>query len=243
MTDNNELNDPTVAMDSIDDYEMLHATQMPGHSGTVYRVVDLRDGRNVHRVDVQSCEAGNDHELYALLVHETPDLDVRMLNQGMQSMIEAHNAIETFRQSLDSQARQTNAGGESGGGAGGSESDGGGSDELVTPAAPSDADEQLVAQLADWFDSAEESSHSPISDASIVDLEWCSVEGVEGVKIETEPFSSGYYKDDDWADKDGFDGAKENVKSVLKSMDEVRWYGDPDYINFIPGEDIPEVLG
>lgn len=64
----------------------------------------------------------------------------------------------------------------------------------------------------------------------------------EGIKVEADPFGSGYWSDGEWQDKEGYDAEREKFKEVCKGRDAVQWFGDPDYANVLSIQDARELI-
>lgn len=103
------------------------------------------------------------------------------------------------------------------------------------------AQEGLKEALQEWFETVAGFNDF---DAAIVDLYYGANETGEGIIVESEPFSGGYYDNDagEWVNQDGFNDEKEKFKNLLKSRDEFEYYPDPDYVNFIPESEATEVV-
>lgn len=123
----------------------------------------------------------------------------------------------------------------------GSNDSGGSSDGQVTTdgVGADDNQDQLMTQLGDWFDKA---SDFHDFDPDIIDLEWAEADGQEGVAVNREPFAAGYWDDGDWVDKDAYESERDKAGEVLSNRDEFSWYGEPDYVYFVPEDDVMEVL-
>jgi len=124
------------------------------------------------------------------------------------------------------------------GGSGGSSSDG--DEGVVSDATPAQEDEALMDQLGEWFDEAAEFADF---DPDIVDLNWVNADGVEGVEVDRQPFDAGFYDDGEWQDKEEFDDQKEKVKDAALNREQFEWFGEPDYVWFIPAGAVTEVCG
>jgi hypothetical protein len=108
---------------------------------------------------------------------------------------------------------------------------------------PDDAQAGMCRAIRDWIGSAQQ-FNSDI-DPEIIQTKWIEIEGKEGVWVDRAPFynDATYYDDGDWQDKDGFDAASEAVGDLLSNRDEFEWYGEPDYVWFIPESKVSEVTG
>lgn len=95
--------------------------------------------------------------------------------------------------------------------------------------------DDVMTQVSNWF--AQAAGFAGF-DPSIIDLSWAEAEGTRGIAVERQPFSGGYYDDGEWQDKDGFDEERDTAGDLLSSNDEFRWYGEPDYVYFIPEADV-----
>lgn len=104
-----------------------------------------------------------------------------------------------------------------------------------------DGSTDQATQINEWLDNYANVKSDLDTDAIDVDAgEW---DGREGFKLEANPFDAGYYEGDDWADKEGFEAHKEAFRDIMQGEDEIEYYGDPDYVNFLPADAVDEVTG
>lgn len=105
---------------------------------------------------------------------------------------------------------------------------------------PTDEQEEILSDVEGWI--AQAAGFAGF-DPSIVDAEWAEADGTPGVAFDTAPFAGGYHDGDSWQDKDGFDEERETFRDTMKNQDEVEWYGEPDYDNFVPATSVEELVG
>jgi hypothetical protein len=86
-------------------------------------------------------------------------------------------------------------------------------------------------------------NYNPKLDPEIVDLQWGTAEGTQGVIIDRAPFNgdADYYDDGEWKDQDGYEEASDAVKDLVSQQDGSEWYGEPDYVWFLPESAAQEV--
>jgi hypothetical protein len=130
--------------------------------------------------------------------------------------------------------------GGGGGGGDGGDDDGGELDTSITQDHSFDLD-SLEDDVMEWLDNY--GSVKADFDPSIVEINHAQIEGEIGLQIETNPFKSGYWSDGDWQDKDAYDDAQEAFRDIMQDADPIEYYGEPDYINFLPAADVGEVVG
>jgi hypothetical protein len=215
--------------------------------GTRYRVME-RSGGIVATVNLETGEVsdfnvedGDDLEEYRrvfLLVamdeHDTERATEWAKAQAPLRQAEMfENALATMAQGMGASGG-SNATASASGGSDGDDAD----DELVTEIDPTDDQQAKLEAFESWINQAA-GFHG--FDASIVELTWAEVEGREGIVIEANPFQSGYWSDGSWNDKEGYGQERETfTENVLQARDEIEYYGEPDYINFVPESKISE---
>lgn len=70
------------------------------------------------------------------------------------------------------------------------------------------------------------------------------VEGKPGIILETaKPWETGYHSGDGWDDKAGWDKHREAFTEAMQARDEIKYYGEPDYFNFVAKEDVSGIVG
>lgn len=93
--------------------------------------------------------------------------------------------------------------------------------------------------LGQWFEQAAE-FHG--FDPDIIDISPAKADGQLGFQIERQPFDGGYYDDGEWQDKDGYEEQRDKVsEEVFQPRDVFEWYGEPDYLWFIPADLVNEL--
>lgn len=92
----------------------------------------------------------------------------------------------------------------------------------------------VMSDVSEWF--AQAAGFAGF-DPSIIELSWAEAEGARGIAVERQPFDGGYY-DEEWVDKEGYEEERDAAGDLLSSRDEFRWYGEPDYVYFIPEADV-----
>jgi hypothetical protein len=115
--------------------------------------------------------------------------------------------------------------------------------ENYTVLQPDDSQAGMCKAIRDWISSAQQ-FNSDI-DPEIIQTKWIEIEGKEGVWVDRAPFHNDatYYDDGEWQDKDGFDAASEAVGDLLSNRNEFEWFGEPDYVWFVPEGKVSEVTG
>lgn len=205
--------------------------------------VDLDDGSctckhgQMHEDSTKSCK----HVQAAVRAHHSePDLEHAINLETAAILAENRNALERVETGGTTTQTQESNNGDSDASESEEEEDG----SPITYYKQDDLDlpqEGLKESLQEWFETVAGFNDF---DPSIVDLNYGEAEGREGIIVETEPFSSGYYDNDagEWANQEGFNEQKDKVKNLLKSRDEFEYYGDPEYVNFIPQDEATEVV-
>lgn len=244
--------DPAPA-DAIEHFPALHVTQTGMNR---YTVADLEE-QMAYQVSVSgdgvTCECGEcfaaddgeeptacSHALYAIYkAPSTVSADVVALRQVGNLHGDVVNALSRVEAAL------------AGGSAGGSTSSSGGAadEEEAEEPEPIDADEaaeELLTKFDGWLPQAvkfDPDADEEAFDIEIVNLEWAEWEGEEGIWIDMAPFGTSYWDGDDWADKEGYDAAREALVETLKKRDEVQYSGPPSFVNFVERSDVEEVVG
>jgi len=162
------------------------------------------------------------------------------IERTAEEVVEARDALEGALV----QARDAEAGQAAQDGSDSSESDSTDDNgENYSEIQPDEAQAGMCKAIRNWIASAEQ-FNSDI-DPEIVETKWVEYQGREGVWVDRAPFynSAEYYDDGEWQDKDGFDAASEAIGDLLSNRDEFEWFGEPDYMWFVPESKVSEVTG
>lgn len=70
-------------------------------------------------------------------------------------------------------------------------------------------------------------------------------ETVVAVLIDLDPFGTDYWdsSNGEWADKDGWDEVRDELRNITQGSDHTIWFGEPDWVNVFPAEAVEENLG
>lgn len=172
------------------------------------------------------------HVRAAIAAHPSePDLERFAFEQLTDLYVDVHDAL-----------RDVPSGGMSGPQSGTEAGSGTSADadgKVDRSAEPSDEQAERLSDVEGWIAQAA-GFHG--FDPSIVEAEWAEAEGTPGVAVDTTPFPGGYHDGDSWQDQDGFDDERETFRDAMKGQDEIEWYGEPDYDNFVAADTIPELV-
>lgn len=111
---------------------------------------------------------------------------------------------------------------------------------------PENDEESKMETVYEWHKKAADFNGD--LDTDVLELTWAEYKSKKGIVLDCIPWEGEYYEDGDWVDKDGFEDVQDAFRDLWnKQTDDddeklIEWHGEPDYVRFLPANNIPGVV-